>query len=830
MKTDNSTYVNKIELYMEGIKIPTFSSIQISEALNSTPASVITFLNTVDVLKLLPGTIVQIFVNRKVYTNIGEEKYGGEGKTILLFEGEIVTISFAYSPMGNTVSIKAVPVIAKMLKARMRPNHVLLKQDQRDAESMNNSKFNLSVIQETPGNKKINTSQDTTEVLKDHFERTNDEIGKDFTDPKKAAEKKYSGKISDIYKENDIEVFSTYIAQELNSKSATGGDYNKLLQRFNFQFEKFDLYYGLCSGSFKIGPSLYALKNLKDSNKLAYLIFQKAFADFLKASSQKATDAGEAYNLIDVFNLLQQAISYKAIIFASPLSIITKHIDSDNGDFKPVRMLFMPDLDSGPPINCNIWFPNQISSASFERDLVNEPTRLIGIMDYTQVTGMDAMPEFLNPIFVAPDLDITTTTGQIKNKKVADLSFEECYRGITLRESTYSGAVLKTLQNIATGSEKKDHLDIGASKAWSDFQKMSETDKKKSVDEVLKSFTLQEYNKLKYGQRMLNMTVEWSPYRTIGLPGGVILENGLNIVGTVQSINTVIASDGKIGSNVLLSYVRCVYDNDFTDDTDYKDVIGSLGGYDTPDSYRFIDDSVPDFSRESILGSNPYAFQQEIWGFDNIGKKVYSEIINGIQSDNYDGSILEYFDNSTIESLSKMENNIIKSNYQEFSNYVKLKLSFRKLRDSYYKNDDKQSFVEGINRRSVLTKKEYEDYLGFEFDYVESGNVLYTKDTFKILRTQGRTDLTQTEILQGANIKASVFNTVKELKDQNEVFSKYTNLNQAIFTEFDTLNAVHNRGEDDIKSLYKLYDIHRQAHVRNLLTKLNREQEDGSSS
>ena len=827
MKTDNSTYVNEVELYMEGIKIPTFSSMQISEALNATPAALITFLNTVDVLKLLPGTIVQIFVNRKVYDNTGTEIYKGEGKTILIFEGEIVTISFAYSPLGNTISIRAVPVIAKMLKARMRPNHVLLKQDQRDAESMNNSKFNLSIIQETPNpsKEKINAGQKTTS---DYFKKSDADIVKEFTNPENAAEKKYSGKISDIYKENDIEVFSTYIAQELN-KSATDGDYNKLLQRFNFQFEKFDLYYGLCSGSFKIGPSLYALNNLKNSNKLAYLIFQKAFADFLKASSQKATDAGEAYNLIDIFNLLQQAISYKSIIFASPLSIVTKHIDGGNEKFKPVRMLFMPDLDSGPPINCNIWFPNQISSASFERDLVNEPTRLIGIMDYTQVTGMDAMPEFLNPIFVAPDLDITTTTGQIKNKKVADLSFEECYRGITLRESTYSGAVLKTLQNIAAGKEKKDIYDKGVAQEYIDFQKKSEEEKKKAVDEVLKSFTLQEYNKLKYGQRMLNMTVEWSPYRAIGLPGGVVLENGLNVVGIVQGINTAISSDGKIGSNVLLSYVRCIHDNDFTDEQDYKDIITTSEGYVTSDNYKFANDLIPDFSREGILGSNPFAFNQEIWGFDTIGKKAYSEIVKG-KADSEDCSILKYR-SANEDSLTKFEKIIIEGKYPEFSNYVKLKLSFRKLRDSYYKNDDKQSFVEGVNARSVLTKKEYQDYLGFDFANVQPGNTFYTKDTFKILRTQQGTDLTQTEILQGANIKASVFNTVKAVNDQNDVFSKYTNLNSNVFKGFTNLNNLYSTsGDNNVSNLYRLFDIHRQAHVRNLLMKLNREQENVSSN
>lgn len=827
MKTDNSTYVNEVELYMEGIKIPTFSSMQISEALNATPAALITFLNTVDVLKLLPGTIVQIFVNRKVYDNTGTEIYKGEGKTILIFEGEIVTISFAYSPLGNTISIRAVPVIAKMLKARMRPNHVLLKQDQRDAESMNNSKFNLSIIQETPNpsKEKINAGQKTTS---DYFKKSDADIVKEFTNPENAAEKKYSGKISDIYKENDIEVFSTYIAQELN-KSAKDGNYNKLLQRFNFQFEKFDLYYGLCSGSFKIGPSLYALNNLKNSNKLAYLIFQKAFADFLKASSQKATDAGEAYNLIDIFNLLQQAISYKSIIFASPLSIVTKHIDGGNEKFKPVRMLFMPDLDSGPPINCNIWFPNQISSASFERDLVNEPTRLIGIMDYTQVTGMDAMPEFLNPIFVAPDLDITTTTGQIKNKKVADLSFEECYRGITLRESTYSGAVLKTLQNIAAGKEKKDIYDKGVAQEYIDFQKKSEEEKKKAVDEVLKSFTLQEYNKLKYGQRMLNMTVEWSPYRAIGLPGGVVLENGLNVVGIVQGINTAISSDGKIGSNVLLSYVRCIHDNDFTDEQDYKDIITTSEGYITSDTYKFANDLIPDFSREGILGSNPFAFNQDIWGFDTIGKKAYSEIVKG-KADIEDCSILKYR-SANENSLTKFEKIIIEGKYPEFSNYVKLKLSFRKLRDSYYKNDDKQSFVEGVNARSVLTKKEYQDYLGFKFDDVQPGNIFYTKDTFKILRTQQGTDLTQTEILQGANIKASVFNTVKAVNDQNDVFSKYTNLNSNVFRGFTDLNNLYSTsGDNNISTLYRLFDIHRQAHVRNLLMKLNREQENVSSN
>ena len=54
---------------------------------------------------------------------------------------------------------------------------------------------------------------------------------------------------------------------------------------------------------------------------------------------------------------------------------------SEEGVYEPLRMFFTPDLDTGPPALCNVFFPDQIVNFSYQRSFFGEPTRSVTYLD-----------------------------------------------------------------------------------------------------------------------------------------------------------------------------------------------------------------------------------------------------------------------------------------------------------------------------------------------------------------------------------------------------------------------------------------------------------------
>lgn len=104
-KTDHKL---NFELYLEGVKIP-FSSITLNEQEDNIPQMSVSFVGIPGALRILPGTIVQLF--------------GPAGKKhALLFEGEMVSRQYSKGSSGRVVGISCMGILSMAYRSHYRPS------------------------------------------------------------------------------------------------------------------------------------------------------------------------------------------------------------------------------------------------------------------------------------------------------------------------------------------------------------------------------------------------------------------------------------------------------------------------------------------------------------------------------------------------------------------------------------------------------------------------------------------------------------------------------------------------------------------------------------
>ena len=95
MKTANI----KLKLYLEGVPV-NFTSISITEQINSAPIAIITMPPVYAASKLYPKTMAHVFYQHKFsWEETGDPQY------YLIFEGELHAHAFAKTPNGQNVQL-----------------------------------------------------------------------------------------------------------------------------------------------------------------------------------------------------------------------------------------------------------------------------------------------------------------------------------------------------------------------------------------------------------------------------------------------------------------------------------------------------------------------------------------------------------------------------------------------------------------------------------------------------------------------------------------------------------------------------------------------------
>lgn len=718
---------NVFELYLEGIKVD-FSAITISEVEGGIPAASITFPSSYGATRILPSTIVQIFG----YLH-------AEKKNYLLFEGEVTSINYQKSTTNKIVVLKAISLISSMIKAKFRPSDAILTQERKSADGLQgaeaiiiNEKGADIPVGPTTVSNFSNISNKDTQVVK--------------------------GKLRDIGITAAFGLTDEFKRALADDQPGGKGDFLPMLQNFNKQFEYNDLFYGLRSLAYKFGRSIFASPNPDLLNSIKVNLFQDSL-NTLHSFGIKDIFSEKPYTLMQVLTEFQKYLHYDFISPAAYTSCKPFYVNGVKENLEPIRMFFMPKIEAGPPALCNIFFPEQVGSFTYSRDMMNEPTRIVGKSHVSFIQQTNNNIDF-SPCITFPEINLEDGLAS------GNYTTEETYRGINPKVITYSNLQSNLI------IEKKRKNDSG--KVTSKNEKLSEAETRGDIGNIIKPFAYMDYTQMKYASRSISLTSEWNPYRMIGLAGLLLDSDGLSIVGTVNSIETNIVAQGVATSRVIMRSVRLIHDAEFETNAFSKIPDDNPTGYE-----KYI---IHDLTNDGMMATNELLFYKNLYSFENIGKDVYTYIMHGQLSPAhgfYDAQqnegVFEYaknklkpgnkefiehdkFDSSILNNLRDQEGNLNLDIPEKYNKKIEIRNTFllykaiKKLRNTYeekkYKKikdkkvyDMKQAynFMHLINKRNIIEKNEYLSFIGAdlgrkkETDDAHDGELIFSVG-IKVLR------------------------------------------------------------------------------------------------
>ena len=263
---------------------------------------------------------------------------------------------------------------------------------------------------------------------------------------------------------------------------------------------------------------------------------------------------------------------------ASVAEVLFKLIDSFGYEFVELaapamnggirRIFIKPKTDLFPPLLCNTVFDDEISNLNFQRNIDQEPTRLISQTVPSYLAGSDGLSAVIMAAVVPNDVIVGGAIG--KGLNVLGLSQEEQCRGmIVSHKDDTSGIENAYFLTAAAGALEK------------------EVDKWNAMDEVAKAAVLpdlvQKYNAMvtgtssqasnklhsyhinmatvawldqRHSARSAILTTPYNPYRAIGFPGLILTNYFATLVGTVDSIESFISADGTANQTLTFSHIR----------------------------------------------------------------------------------------------------------------------------------------------------------------------------------------------------------------------------------------------------------------------------------
>ncbi len=688
---------NGFELYLEGIKVE-FLSMTISEVEGGIPAASITFPSNRGALRLLPGTIVQIF-----------GRYHRSKKTLILFEGELTAVNFQKTESSKVVVIKAISLLGSMIKAKFRPSDAILTAERKAADGIQGSTYVLYNNKESIGPQTSEGIKDVVAEKETTMVGTSNQIG-----------------ISAVFGLTDD--FRRLLAE---GTPGGRGDFIPMIQQFNSIFEHNDLFYGLKSLAYKFGRTVFASPNPNLLNKIKIDLFFEAFND-LKSTGISDIFSERPYTLMQVLTEFQRYLHYSLISPAAFTACKPFYLKENVTDLEPLRMIYMPRIESGPPALCNIFFPEQTSSFTYSREMMSEPTRIVGKATVSLLNEFNANIDY-SPCAVYPSLKFDS------EKAVGNFTNEETYRGINYKVITYSNLHSDLLNKLKSTYHDGKNTGKGNSIVAKDMESGQ-------IGSLIRPFAYMDFLDLKYKNRQTAVTSEWNPYRMVGLPAMILDNDGTSIVGVILSLETSISAQGIATTRATLRNTRIVFDEEFE-----KTIFSSEPGTESSGNEKYV---IHDLTNDGMMSTNELLYDQALYNFENIGKDVYTYILHGMLNknkgflsaknafgifgyteDRLDGDDNDHsrLDNSVLHYLPRKNGEytfIIPDQYlkkTELKNTYLLYKAISELRKAYERSKYKSSsrgeekefdmpqaydYMEAINRRNILTKEEYFAFIG----------------------------------------------------------------------------------------------------------------------
>ena len=556
-KTTFQEYTS-FELYLEGIKVP-FSNITIREVEGSFPSATIQFPGNSGVLRVLGGTIVQIF---------GPDPTESKNK-ILLFEGEISTISYAKTDKSRAVGFQAISFLEQWNTVTARPKDSMVTSEWGDALG--------------------DYTYEYYNATEKNLENTNPESNKDFRDKTQAGNEEVPDNVFDNLGNLNLTVFSGLvdeISQLVETEEVTVGDLHVFIDFFLKKFEDYDMFYGLCANSLNLRESIFTSPNV---GKIEPFKRKALIENFFTLTTEKfSLKNGGTLKLVEAVGEFLRTFHYSIVSPSSYTSSFQFQAGSSESR-KPVRSYFLPGMENSPPIKNNLMFPHQITSLSFSRSLLAEPTRTISEVQSVLQNGLTEGPKGFKPFAVQPTLNITQK-GATRN--TVGLTTEETYRGITPNIINQTPFFVET---------EKSEI-IRETRSFEDSQKEEYQAK---IKKPLNELTLNAHHQKRLSTRSLSLSGVYMPYIMSGLPGAYIeTDGGPSFTGVVAAKTLIVNSGGSANTSITLKSVRTIHDLSDLVDEDFENAIN-------------------DFTLDPYIDINDYLYDENLYSFRAIGQNVY---------------------------------------------------------------------------------------------------------------------------------------------------------------------------------------------------------------
>jgi len=555
------------EVYLEGIQVP-FSSFNIREIEGDFPSATVQFPANSGSLRVLGGTIVQIF---------GPEPENTANK-ILLFEGEIRQINYSKTGSSRAVSFEATSLLSQWQSVTARPKDSMVTAEWGDALGDYLYEYYNSTEKE--------------------LENDTPETNSNFQDKTKAGEEEDPIEKYDSLGEPKLTVFSGLvdeISKLIGDDKISGGDLELFIDFFLKKFEEYDMFYGLVSNSFNIRESIFTSPNI---GKIEAFKRKALIENFFTLSESKfSLKNGGTIKLMEAVVEFLNVFHYTLV---AP-STYTGSLQFQSGNVErsaPIRGYFLPNMENSPPIKCNLLFPQQVSKINFSRNFLSEPTRTISEVHSVMQSGIIGSTKGFKPFAVQPKLNITQDG---IDQNTIGLTSEETYRGITPNVVNQTSFFVET--------EKQDI--IGETKSLEEAQKEEYQSK---IKKPLNELTLNAHQQARMATRNMSISAVYTPYSMVGLPGAYIEpDKGPSFTGVIAAKTLSVSSQGSASTSITMRAVRTVHDLKDITEEDFEDAIN-------------------DFTLDPYTDINSYLFDQSVYDFREIGKTLYPYLRRGTLS------------------------------------------------------------------------------------------------------------------------------------------------------------------------------------------------------
>lgn len=394
---------------------------------------------------------------------------------------------------------------------------------------------------------------------------------------------------------------------------------------------------------------------------------------------------GNMASINQVLYAIMEFVGYIMLNYAAPRF-------GDSG-FKSTVML--PNNFYLAPVRNNIFFGDQTASASFNKNHIQENTRISATSSsLTSIIKNGRALGLVQPTVLAPDAEALKT---VNSGLLLDYRTEEQYIGIVPSFENLVG-IDDAFANIRTKEENEERNKVDDQASNNELAENSPGAEGyiqgAKYTKYMKRIVSRKYWNNKFKVRSFGFTTYYDPNRIAGMQGIFIDKNVGTVAGQINNITTNISADGQATSTISFIYPRIIWE--------WDDSGAGLQGMDpTPQP--------------------PAWFEADKFSFDNIGKEVYNEIL-GLDSDK-DVSSIGYF--KSLESYKRIEERVNSGKVDlgilqhwgrdqetmntEYTNSLKLSAIVKAIKDVYYQRteDDRDSYVESLPVNTLMDEKTY---------------------------------------------------------------------------------------------------------------------------